>query len=391
MSMLNEVRPAESVKRDRSFKGRLKELLPWKGDDVKEIIRKLVYISAMCVLIYSFYGVYEYKFGSSDMHKNNDYLSNLYNQGDDEPDDNAVQPVVTAAPDDVDVPNVSGSENPDDAAQTQTDEPVNPEDLILPKIRSIYDLNHDTIGWLTIDGLTDDKGGNYIDYPVMQCGDNDYYLSHDFYKKEKKYGALFVDCHVKITYDSGPRNTIIYGHNMGSGSFFAHLHDYKKRVSFVSEHRFVTFNTLWEENDYIIIGCFLTGIKEEQDNIPIFRYHVAFDFEDNTDFIEWYANVMYRSYYTSDIPCSIDDEYLTLSTCSTEIYDSRFVVVARKLRPDEKANQNEKAKQYNYYSNPDARKPAAFYEAYGMKVPDDKGPDYDYYKDILSQMEGNEN
>lgn len=391
MSMLNEVRPAESVKRDRSFKGRLKELLPWKGDDVKEIIRKLVYISAMCVLIYSFYGVYEYKFGSSDMHKNNDYLSNLYNQGDDEPDDNAVQPVVTAAPDDVDVPNVSGSENPDDAAQTQPDEPVNPEDLILPKIRSIYDLNHDTIGWLTIDGLADDKGGNYIDYPVMQCGDNDYYLSHDFYKKEKKYGALFVDCHVKITYDSGPRNTIIYGHNMGSGSFFAHLHDYKKRVSFVSEHRFVTFNTLWEENDYIIIGCFLTGIKEEQDNIPIFRYHVAFDFEDNTDFIEWYANVMYRSYYTSDIPCSIDDEYLTLSTCSTEIYNSRFVVVARKLRPDEKANQNEKAKQYNYYSNPDARKPAAFYEAYGMKVPDDKGPDYDYYKDILSQMEGNEN
>lgn len=391
MSMLNEVRPAESVKRDRSFKGRLKELLPWKGDDVKEIIRKLVYISAMCVLIYSFYGVYEYKFGSSDMHKNNDYLSNLYNQGDDEPDDNAVQPVVTAAPDDVDVPNVSGSENPNDAAQTQTDEPVNPEDLILPKIRPIYDLNHDTIGWLTIDGLADDKGGNYIDYPVMQCGDNDYYLSHDFYKKEKKYGALFVDCHVKITYDSGPRNTIIYGHNMGSGSFFAHLHDYKKRVSFVSEHRFVTFNTLWEENDYIIIGCFLTGIKEEQDNIPIFRYHVAFDFEDNTDFIEWYANVMYRSYYTSDIPCSIDDEYLTLSTCSTEIYNSRFVVVARKLRPDEKANQNEKAKQYNYYSNPDARKPAAFYEAYGMKVPDDKGPDYDYYKDILSQMEGNEN
>lgn len=94
---------------------------------------------------------------------------------------------------------------------------------------------------------------------------------------------------------------------------------------------------------------------------------------------------MYRSYYTSDIPCSINDEYLTLSTCSTEIYDSRFVVVARKLRDGEDASQ------YTYYSNPDARKPAAFYKAYGMKVPDDKGPDYDYYKDILSKMEGNEN
>lgn len=392
MSMLNEVRPAETVKRDRSFKGRLKELLPWKGDDVKEIVRKLVYITAVCVLIYSFYGVIEYKFGSSDMHESNDYLSNLYNKGEGEPDNNAVvQPAVTDSPDDVDVPEVSDSANQGDSAQTEPVVTVNPEDLILPKIKSIYDLNPETIGWLTIDGLTDPKGGNYIDYPVMQCDDNDYYLSHDFFGKEKKYGALFADCHVKIKYDSGPRNTIIYGHNMGSGSFFAHLHDYKKRVSFVSEHRLVTFSTLWEKNDYIIIGCFLTGIHEDQDNIPIFKYHIVFDFEDNTDFIEWYANVMYRSYYTSDIPCSINDEYITLSTCSTEISDSRFVIVARKLRSDEKANNNEKAMQYNYYSNPDARKPAAFYEAYGERVPDDKGPDYDYYKDILSQMEGNEN
>lgn len=385
MSMLNEVRPAEVEKRDRSLKGRLKELLPWKGDDVKEIIRKLVYITAMCVLIYSFYEVYVYQFGSSDMHESNDYLSNLYNQGDDQPDSTTLDPAVTAQPVNTDTPVVSGSENTGDDAQTQPDVPVNPEDLILPRIKPIYESNHDTIGWLTIDGLTDSKGANRIDHPVMQCNDNDYYLSHDFFGREKNYGALFADCHVKITHDSGPQNTIIYGHNMASGSFFAPLHEYKKRVSFVSEHRLVTFSTLWEENKYIIIGCFLTGIKEDQDNIPIFRYHVAFDFEDNTDFIEWYANVMYRSYYTSDIPCSINDEYLTLSTCSTEIYDSRFVVVARKLRDGEDASQ------YTYYSNPDARKPAAFYKAYGMKVPDDKGPDYDYYKDILSKMEGNEN
>ncbi len=385
MSMLNEVRPAEAEKRDRSFKGRLKELLPWKGDNVKEIVRKLVYITAVCVLIYSFYDAIEYKFGSSDMHEDNDYLSNLYNQGDNGPDDNSVQSAVTTVPDDVGVLVGSGGEEDADDAQTLPDEPVNPEDLILPNFKTLYEINPEVIGWLKIDGITDTKGGNYIDYPVMQCGDNDYYLNHDFYGREKKYGALFVDYHVKITYDSGPRNTIIYGHNMGSGTFFSHLHDYKKNVSFVSEHRLITFSTLWEKNDYIIIGCFLTGIREDQDNIPIFKYHVVFDFEDNTDFIEWYANVMYRSYYTSDIPCSINDEYLTLSTCSTEIYDSRFVVVARKLRDGEDASQ------YNYYSNPDARKPAAFYEAYGMKVPDDNGPDYDYYKDILSQMEGNEN
>ena len=168
MSMLNEVRPAEVEKRDRSLKGRLKELLPWKGDDVKEIIRKLVYITAMCVLIYSFYEVYVYQFGSSDMHESNDYLSNLYNQGDDQPDSTTLDPAVTAQPVNTDTPVVSGSENTGDDAQTQPDVPVNPEDLILPRIKPIYESNHDTIGWLTIDGLTDSKGANRIDHPVMQ-------------------------------------------------------------------------------------------------------------------------------------------------------------------------------------------------------------------------------
>ena len=94
---------------------------------------------------------------------------------------------------------------------------------------------------------------------------------------------------------------------------------------------------------------------------------------------------MYRNYYITDIPCSMDDEYITLSTCSTEIYDSRFVVVARKVRDGEDPSV------YNYYSNPDARKPAAFYEAYGMEVPDDDGPNYQYYGVTADTAEGTEN
>ena len=384
MSMLNEVRPSNDVQRDRSFKGRLKELIPWKGDNAKEIVRKVIYISAVAVLVVSAVNAIEYKFGTSDLWEDKDYLSELYHGSGTTPDaentDNTdnQQSVVPTTDSDSSQTDASGEaeQNPEDSKY--------PEGT-LERFKALYDLNPEIIGWLTIDGLTDENGENYIDYPVMQTTDNDYYLNHDFLGEEKSYGALFADYHVKITRDSGPRNTVIYGHNMGAGTYFSHLNDYKKRASFVSEHRLVTYSTLYEENQYIIIGCFLVGIREDQDTLPLFRYHLIFDFADMSEFDYWYQNVMYRNYYITDIPCSMDDEYITLSTCSTEIYDSRFVVVARKVRDGEDPSV------YNYYSNPDARKPAAFYEAYGMEVPDDDGPNYQYYGVTADTAEGTEN
>lgn len=386
MSMLNEVRFERDNKRDRSFKGRMKELLPWKGDDIKEITRKLIYIVSVGVLIYSFYGVIEYKFGTSDLHESKNDLSSLYHQEveEDTPTQNLTQPgqnpeAVTQPPVDDTLPVPSQEVTGNDVQGEQTEPvPQNPEDLkypagILKRFKALYDINPEIVGWLTIDGLADSHGVNYIDYPVMQTKDNDYYLEHDFYGAEKNYGALFVDHTIKVTRDSHPQNSVIYGHNMGAGTYFAHLHDYKKRVSFLSEHRLVTYSTLWEKNDYIIIGCFLIGINEDQDTLPLFRYHLCFDFKTIEDFDYWYKNVLYRSYYTSDIPADMNDEYITLSTCSNEFSESRFVVVARKLRPGEDPGQ------YTYSSNPKPRKPAVYYEVYGGTVPKDDGPAYEYY------------
>ncbi|MBQ8623782.1 MAG: class B sortase [Oscillospiraceae bacterium] len=378
MSMLNEARRGTLTDdRDRSFMGRVKELLPWKGDDTKEIVRKLVFLVAVVCLTYTVYDAIIFEFGSSSMHEDTDFLSDLYQQGGVLPDNTqnntpVVNPEVTTDPDD------NSEEDPSDVSSDNNDAadvaPISPyPEGMLTNFTALYDINPDIIGWLNIPGLADSKGDDYIDYPVVQTEDNDFYLDHDFFKNEKEYGALFADYHVKITKDSGPKNTIIYGHNMGAGTFFSHLHDYKKRASFVKEHNIITYSTLWEENDYIVIGCFLTGVKDEQDNQPMFRYHYCFDFKDMSDFDYWYKNLLYRNYYITDIDCTIEDEYITLSTCSTEFYDSRFVVIARKLREGEDPNQ------YTYVANPNVHKPAVFYEAYGMEVPKDNGPDYEYY------------
>ena len=58
---------------------------------------------------------------------------------------------------------------------------------ILDKYKTLHNSNKDMIGWIKIDGTV-------IDYPVMQASDNEYYLNHDFDRKEKKSGALFLDC-----------------------------------------------------------------------------------------------------------------------------------------------------------------------------------------------------
>lgn len=377
MSMLNEARRGTLTDdRDRSFMGRLKELLPWKGDDTKEIMRKLVYIVAVVCLVYSLYDAVIFEFGSSEMHEDTDFLKDLYEQGvnlpnenlgnDNNPSDN--QGEVAPPSDNLEDPDAP-NENDD-----QQDAETSPYPSgMLPNFQGLYDINPDIIGWLNIPGLADDDGNDYINYPVVQTSDNDYYLDHDFFRTEKDYGALFADYHVKIEKNSGPQNTIIYGHNMGAGTFFSHLHDYKKRASFVKEHNIITYSTLWDESDYIIVGCFLTGVKAEQDNQPMFKYHYCFNFNNAADFDYWYKNLLYRNYYITDIECSMADEYITLSTCSTEFYDSRFVVIARKLRNGEDPTK------YTYIANPNAHKPAIFYEAYGMEVPVDNGPDYEYY------------
>ncbi|MCD8108338.1 MAG: class B sortase [Oscillospiraceae bacterium] len=369
MSMLNEVRPSATEERDRSFKGRVKELIPWKGDSIKEIIRKIVYLGSVCALIYCGYTVYEYQFGTVDMYEDQQYLSNLYHSSDtseeeDEADDSTVS--------DVTVEDVTTTDDVTaDSEATVSKYPAG----MLSSFESIYDINSDVIGWLSIDTLTDDDGNAYIDYPVMQTTDNDYYLTHDVFGNETTYGALFADYNVKITADSHPQNTIIYGHSMASGTYFRHLLDYKNSVSTVSNNRLITYSTLYEENQYIIVACFIIGIYDYQDDNPLFAYHTIYDFDTIEDFDYWYQNILYRNYYTTDIECTMDDEYITLSTCSYEISDLRCVIVARKLRDGEDPSV------YTYKSNPNARKPAAYYIAYNMDVPDDGGPDYQYYKE----------
>ena len=375
MSMLNEARRGSITDdRDRSFMGRVKEILPWKGDSIKELIRKAVFIGAVCVLAYSAYDAYIYNFGSKTMINDQEHLSELYN--------GVTPPAVTTAP----VANPDGAQ-PDtpepDTPDTQPEGDAPQTDLPASKypvgmssnFEQLYDINPDIVGWIKVDGIfLEDTDTLAINYPVVFGIDNDHYLHYDFFGNEADYGTLFTDCRAKVSGEDRSSNVTIYGHNMKTEYYFHHLRDYNRTSpTFVSEHRLVEFDTLYSQDQYIIFGCFLVSIHEKDDNQPIFRYHNCIEFNTEADFDYWYKNVLYRNYYKTDIECTSSDEYLTLSTCAYDISDSRFVIVARKLR------EGEDPAAYTYLQNPDRHMPAKWYKAYGYTVPEDDGPDYEAY------------
>lgn len=369
MSMLNEARRGSLVDdRDRSLKGRIKEIVPWKGDDIREIIRKIVFIGAVAFLIYWCFYAYVYNVGSKSMIDDQKYLADLLDKAtaDADNDSNSTQTDTPAT-----VPN--NGDQPGNNGDDQTDhkEPA----VMMKKFEGLYDLNSDLVGWVSIDGIYLDDGSLAINYPVVQADDNDYYLENDFFGQKKDYGSLFADYRARVGGDNGRSSVVtIYGHNMKAEAYFHHLRDYNRQsASFVSDHRLVNFSSLYSDEQYIIFACFYVSVNEEDDNQPLFQYHNFIDFSDISQFDYWYKNVMYRNYYLTDIECDINDEYLVLSTCAFEIGDSRFVVVARKLRDGEDPNE------YTYESNSKRHMPKKWYTANGMKVPEDDGPDYEYY------------
>ncbi len=237
-----------------------------------------------------------------------------------------------------------------EAATTTEPVPVEPDPL--EKYQEYYETNNDFVGWIRIDGITHSNGDPWIDYPVVQGDDNEYYIDKNFEGKSSKKGCIYADFKVPITGLDMADNVTLYGHSNKDGSFFRHVLDYMS-LDTVEDAYIINFDTRWEEAQYVVVSCFLTGIYESQDDIPLFEYFKCRNLDTIEDYNYFYDNIMLRNYYTTGVECEFGDQFLTLSTCAYVFSDSRFVVVARKLR------EGEDPAQYagTYAKNPDRHMP----------------------------------
>lgn len=188
------------------------------------------------------------------------------------------------------------------------------------KFEELYRLNHDFIGWLTIDGMV-------IDYPVMQTpGDEEFYLHRDFDKEYSRAGTPFIDTDSDVKLPSD--NLLIYGHHMQTGKMFHDLEDYEEE-SFYKEHKYISFDTIYGNGIYEVIAAFRTQIYAP--DYTGFKYYQFFDAENQAAYDSYVSNCKALTPYDIPTTAVYGDKLITLSTCAYHTENGRYVVVAKKI------------------------------------------------------------
>jgi sortase B len=204
---------------------------------------------------------------------------------------------------------------------------------MLPEYSILFEQNPHIVGWLKIDDTV-------IDYPVMQTiEDEDYYLDYDFYGKKNINGSLILDTdsvagvgtsemHYKDEMHP-TTNLIIHGHTMKSGHMFGNLNLYKDE-DYGSEHGVICFDSLYEKREYELIAVFYSQVYFK--NQDVFKYYNFFQADTQEQFDNWYENIKEMSLYDTDVRAEFGDEFITLSCCSYQVEDGRFVVVGKRIK-----------------------------------------------------------
>ncbi len=359
MSIKNELASLPQKDDTNFFIRVLKYFVPWVGDTISDLFRKFIFVASLVVFSICVLQLVDFYYGTEESRQANVALQELSPKLDNEP--------VTLPPD------------------------AEPPDNMLPQWYELYSLNKDVIGWIDIPTFRadpDDEKTMFINYPVMQSKDNDYYLYKNIYKEYCEWGSLFADYYYPVTGYERADNMVIYGHNMRSlGNMFTHLLEYKRGVDFLKKNPLIDFNTIYTKDDrYIIVAAFIGTSEENQDTDPMFDYWRFGNFEKydkkkdkkepHYSFNNFYKGITSRSWYSSDIDCTEDDEYITLSTCSNEVKGLRWVITARKIRDDETEDDIKKMiKSYKKKDDKDIKLPSSWVNVWGQ-VTMYKGWDY---------------
>lgn len=349
----------------------MKYLIPWEGDKPAEKIRKLIFIGAAVVLVVTVTVLIINGVNSANDRKQNSSLADLYHENESNSTSSTTSSSSTSTSSTTSSTNSTSSSTSTSSSSDPYEVPPGSVPAVVQKdFESLVAINSDIVGWITIGP----SSNPIIDYPVMQTNDNEYYLTHDFYRNSSKSGALYVDYHDKVTAEGKPANTVIYGHNMATGDYFAKLPNYfnysisngdPDDISYYKTYPTVTYNTLYKNSTYKIFAGILTNVEDEDGDV--FPYHTVRKFGSKAEFDNYCANILDRTNFINpDVDLQYGDKILTLSTCmwgyGTPSISAgaeahlRFVIFAREVRDGEDPSVDvSKA-----YANPSP----LFYDAY---------------------------
>ena len=167
--------------------------------------------------------------------------------------------------------------------------------------------NSDIVGWIYCQDTL-------INYPVVQSDDNSTYLRRDLNGNYLVSGTIFAD------YRNGDigedRNFILYGHNMKGKTMFGLLVNYKEQ-SYYDEHPVLYYLT--PSGDYKIE--LYAGVVVSRDSL-IYNPN-----PDEAEFQEFLYYAKENSTFQSDVTIEDGDLLITLSTCSYEYNNARYILI----------------------------------------------------------------
>lgn len=200
-------------------------------------------------------------------------------------------------------------EEPEDPPPSPTDEAESGErEWPTVDFVSLKEINPDIVGWIYIEGTE-------INYPVVQGKDNQYYLKHLFNKEWNSSGCIFLDS--RNSTDFSDRHNVIYGHHMKNGTMFSGLTEYK-RQEYYDEHPMALLLTPDKNFEIEIFAGYVASVQDE-------AWEIAFP--QDPDFAGWLDKAKERSCFASAITPAVTDHVITLSTCSYEFDNARFVLL----------------------------------------------------------------
>ncbi len=179
------------------------------------------------------------------------------------------------------------------------------------KLNYLSEKYPDLYGWITVPDTN-------IDYPIVQYGDNDYYLSHAANGDYLPAGSIFCDyrCDTNILRN---HNTVLYGHNMMNGLMFNNV-TYYLEEDFYNSHPYITISTPDGIFTYFVFAIYQTDM---------YYSYINTDFLTHEDFVEW-ANEMEKNslFHRDGIEFVETDRVLTMSTCTNGYYTNRYCLQA---------------------------------------------------------------
>lgn len=188
------------------------------------------------------------------------------------------------------------------------------------QLQELQKQNDEIIGWLEI------KGTN-VNYPIVQCADNDFYLTHNYKKEKASTGSLFLDKDFDLI--NGSSNYLIYGHRNEQGLMFEDLLKYAKE-DFYEEHKTIQFTTNKEDSTYEILAVFYSRVYYKNEK-NVFRYYYFVNADNEEQYNEFVNNSKKASIYDTGVTATYNEQLLTLSTCEYSQEDGRFAIVAKKI------------------------------------------------------------